>query len=53
LTLLCGFSTLLLPETNNTGMSDRLEISMTSLLDQQDDLINPDRKKSEYYETSI
>ncbi|CAB4022626.1 organic cation transporter -like [Paramuricea clavata] len=53
LTLLCGFSTLLLPETNNTGMSDRLEISMTSLLDQQDDLINSDRTKFQCYETSI
>ena len=55
-TFIDGLLTLLLPETNNSSFADRLEISMSSLLDKQDDLINsscPDKKKIECYETSI
>ena len=55
LTFINACLTILLPETSNKALTDRLEISMSSLLDQKEDLISSTNyvKKIECHETSV
>ncbi|XP_028406659.1 organic cation transporter protein-like [Dendronephthya gigantea] len=59
LSILClmnGFFTLLLPETENQGLKDRMEVSKTSLMEKENGVISKpdsDIKRVECYETAI